>query len=395
MTIQVIRRRHLGSTFMLAAAGWSLATLGCGRPKPPDSPMPTVRGGLVQELRPAASPRYSAAIQPSRQVNLAFKSAGIVDQIYQVRGGDGRWRNVESGDGVAGGTELAQVRRLDYEQRVEQARDQLRQSQAALAQSESTFRQAELDHTRASNLYQSESLIKPEYDQAQARYDGARAQVDAAHAAVAVAQDAVSQANLALDDTVVRAPFGGLLASRSIERGALAGNTTVGFVVVDIDVVKATFAVPDSSLAVVRMGQHLEVTLDALSDPVSGVVTSIGAQADPRTHVFPVEVSLPNPGHRIRPGMIGSLTLGPIAVTGSKLVVPLSAIVQTPDRPGSFAVLRLEERGGKSYVAAQQVSVGQTFGSSIEVTSGVRAADRIVTVGGELVSNGQEVRVLP
>src|SRR5262249_11688792 len=125
--------------------------------------------------------------------------------------------------------------------------------------------------TRASNSDQVERLIKPEYDQAQARYDGARAQVDAAHAAVAVAQDAVSQANLALDDTVVRAPFGGLLASRSIERGALAGNTTVGFVVVDIDVVKATFAVPDSSLAVVRMGRHLAGTLDALSDPVSGV----------------------------------------------------------------------------------------------------------------------------
>src|SRR5215470_8649687 len=125
MTIQVIRRRHLGSTFMLAAAGWSLATLGCGRPKPPDAPVPTVRAGLVEELRPAMSPRYSAAIQPSRQVNLAFKSAGIVDQIYQVRGGDGRWRNVESGDVVAAGTELARVRRLDYEQRVEQARDQL------------------------------------------------------------------------------------------------------------------------------------------------------------------------------------------------------------------------------------------------------------------------------
>src|SRR5262249_12793699 len=170
MTIQAVRRGHLGSAFLVAAAGWSLATLGCGRPKPPNAPMPSVRGGLVEELRPAISPRYSAAIQPSRQVNLALKSAGIVDQIYHVRGGDGRWRNVESGDVVAGGTELARVRRLDYEQRVEQARDQLRQSQAALAQSESTFRQAELDHTRASNLYQSASLTNPEYDQPHARH---------------------------------------------------------------------------------------------------------------------------------------------------------------------------------------------------------------------------------
>src|SRR5262249_61065833 len=102
MTIQVVRRGHL--TFMLAAAGWSLATVGCGRPKPPNAPVPTVRGGLVEELRPAASPRYSAGIQPSRQVNLAFKPAGIVDQVYQLARDDGRWRNVGSRDLVARGT---------------------------------------------------------------------------------------------------------------------------------------------------------------------------------------------------------------------------------------------------------------------------------------------------
>src|SRR5262249_34651136 len=150
------------------------------------------------------------------------------------------------------------------------------------------------------------------------------------------------------------------------------------------DVVKAVFAVPDTSLTMVRLGQHLDVTLDASPDPVSGVVTAIAAQADPQTHLFPVEVSLPNPAHGVRPGMIGSVTIGPMTSTRSTLVVPLSAIVQAPDHAGSFGVFRLENRGGKTFAVAQQVSVGQTFGSSIEVTSGVRVADRIVTLGAEL-----------
>ena len=140
----------------------TLIAVACGPPRAPDAPVPTVRSGLVEELRPARSARYSAAVEPSRQVNLAFKSAGIVEHIYQVRGGDGHWRNVESGDIVTSGAELAHVRAVDYEQRVEQAHDQLRQSQAALAQSESVVQQAEQDHMRAVNLYQSASLTKPD-----------------------------------------------------------------------------------------------------------------------------------------------------------------------------------------------------------------------------------------
>jgi RND family efflux transporter MFP subunit len=377
-----------------AAIGVTLGTTACAKPTASEPPLPAIRGGLVEEARPVVSPRYSAAIQAFRESSLAFKSAGVVEHIGQMRGANGRWRNIESGDLVAFGAELAHVRRIDYGQRVEQMEDQLRQSQAALAQTESLFRQADLDRTRAANLYHAASLIKPEYDQAQARYDAAQAQVDGARAAVAGAQNAVNQATLALEDTVLRAPFSGVVAARHVELGTLVGSSTIGFVLQDIDFVKAVFAVPDTSLATVHVGQRLKVALDALADPVAGVVTAIAAQSDPRTHVFPVEVSLPNPAHQIRPGMIGSIAINPITSAGSKLVVPVSAIVPVFDRPGSFGVFRLENRGGRTFAVVQPVSVGQTF-ASIEVTGGVRASDRIVAVGGELVRNGQEVRVLP
>jgi multidrug efflux pump subunit AcrA (membrane-fusion protein) len=52
-------------------------------------------------------------------------------------------------------------------------------------------------------------------------------------------------------------------------------------------------------------------------------------------------------------------------------------------------------REGKSFVAAQVIQIGQTFGNSIEVTSGLKAGDKIVAMGGSLVRDGQEVRVLP
>jgi multidrug efflux system membrane fusion protein len=328
-------------------------------------------------------------------VDLAFKSAGIVDQIHPVRGADGRIRPVQAGDQVAQGTELAVIRRLDYQQRVQQAQDQTGQAIAQLQQAEAGLRQAEQDYTRANNLYQTASLTKPEYDQAKARLDSATAQVAGARSALETARMSVSEANLVLSDTSLRAPFTGWIIARNVEKGSLAGNTTIGFSMVDISTVKAVFAVPDTSLHSIRPGQRLTVTLDALANPISGVVTSISPQADPKTHVFSVEVTIPNPRGSVRPGMIGSLTLAPIREPPPRLVVPLSAVLRAPGNPNGFALYRLEERAGKTYAVAENVTVGNPFGNAIEVTSGATMGERIVALGGELLRNGQEVRVLP
>jgi len=367
---------------------------GCQKPKLPEAAVQTVSAAVVEEIRPDAPQRYSATMAASVEVNLAFKSAGVVEQIYQVKGADGRKRDVEAGDYVEEGTELAVVRRLDYEQRLQQTHEQTGASEAQLAQAEVALRQAELDYTRAANLYRSASIIKQQFEQAETRLDSAKAQVEGARAAVATARNVTSQAELTLSDTSVHAPFSGWITARNVERGSLAGNQTVAFSMVDTHVVKAIFAVPDTSLKSIRLGQRLLVSLDALQRPVGGVVTEISPQADPRTHVFSVEVSIANPKNDVRPGMVGSLTLGAEPVA-PRLMVPLSAVVRAPGNPNGFAVFRLQERGGKTYATAQNITPGPTYGNAIEVASGVRNGERIVGIGGELLRDGQEVRVVP
>jgi RND family efflux transporter MFP subunit len=371
------------------------ALTACTSRKPAAAAYQTVRAGRVEQIRPDVPERYSAIIVASEQIDLAFKSAGIVEQVHPVRGADGRMRPVQAGDQVAQGTELAVVRRLDYEQRVRQAQDQTGQAEAQLEQAEAVLRQTQNDYARANNLYQTASLTKPEYDQAKTRLDSASAQVAGAKAAIEAARTAVSQANLGLNDTTLRAPFTGWITARNVDRGSLAGNATVGFSMVDIAVVKAVFAVPDTSLHSVRLGQRLSVNLDAIAEPVAGVVTSISPQADPKTHVFSIEVSIRNPRGSVRPGMIGSLTLAAAREPRARLVVPLSAVVRAPGNPNGFALYRIEERDGKSYAVASNVTMGSPFGNAIEVISGVVIGERVVTLGGELLRNGQEVRVLP
>ena len=378
----------------LALVGALSILLSCEKSAPPN-PVQTVRAGSVERVQPDVPERYSASIVPIAQVDLAFKSAGLIERIAQVRGADGRLRNLQAGDHVARDTELARVRATDYQQRVDQAEAQLAQAQAQLAQAQANSRAADLDYSRAKNLFESASLVKPQFDQAKARSESAAASVKGAEAAVSNAQTVLGEAKLSLDDTSIRAPFDAWVTARNVERGALVGNATIGFSLIDIHLVKAVFAVPDTSLSKVRLGQRQTVMLDTLPHPLQGVVTAISPQADSRTRVFSVEVTIDNAHGDIKPGMIGTLSLVPGGATEPRLVVPLSAVVRAPSDPTRFAVFQVVERGGKTYAESQVIQIGQTLGNSIEVISGLTAGQRVVALGGSLLRDGQEVRLLP
>jgi multidrug resistance efflux pump len=185
-----MRRNFLGSTFVGAA----LLLAGCGKQVAIEPAVQTVTAGTVETVQPDTPERYTATITSFAQVDLAFKSAGLIEKIHQVRGADGRMRNVQAGDKVGRDTELALVRTVDYQQRVDQATAQLAQSEAQqaqveaqlgqseaqLAQAQANFSEAEIEYTRATNLFQSASLIKPQFDQAKGRYDSTAAAVKAA-----------------------------------------------------------------------------------------------------------------------------------------------------------------------------------------------------------------------
>src|SRR6202050_644601 len=405
---------------MLAGA---LMLGGCHKQTAIEPSLQTVTAGSVATIQQDTPERYSATIAPIAQVDLSFKSAGLIERIYQVRGADGRLRDVQAGDEVEKDTELAVVRTVDYQQRVDQATAQLAQSEAQraqveaqrgqaeaqLAQAKGNFSEAEIEYARATNLFQSSSLVKPQFDQAKGRYESLAASVKAAEASVKAAESSVkggeaavasaravlSEAKLSLSDASLRAPFGGWISARNVDRGTLVGNATVGFSMMDTHLVKAQFAVPDFSLKMVRLGQTLPVMLDAIQHALQGVVTSIAPQADPKTRVFSIEVTMENPRDEVRPGMIASLTLGTLGNPTPRLVVPLSAVVRAPSDPKSFAVFRLVARDGKTYAESRTIQIGQTLSNSIEVTSGLSAGQHVIVLGGSLVRDGQEVRVLP
>jgi RND family efflux transporter MFP subunit len=345
----------------------------------PSQPPRAVRVATVAAPQTNADTlRYSASILPYAQVDLMFRSSGYVTDVRQVRGADGRTRDIGTGDYVEQGLTLAHIRREDLQNQVAQAQAQVDQ---AVAQ----HTKADQDFQRAQALYATQSLTKPDYDQSQAAFNATQAAMDNAKAAS-------RQAGLLLQDADLKAPFAGYILSRNIDLGSLVSPATNAFTITDIGRVKVTFGAPDYVLSRIHLGQELTIQTENDAAPVKGRVTSISPAADTRNRIFAVEVTVNNRDRHLKPGMIASIGLG--EVPHSSISIPLSAIVPFPSEPEHFAVMVAQERADKLVAGLRKVQLGATHDNSVAV-EGVQPGERVVSLGAQLLKDGDPIQVIP
>src|SRR5262245_59355310 len=129
-----------------------------------EKPPTPVKVKTVETVSSNGEVRYSASITARTQVDLAFKVGGYVDAIHQVRGFDGRMRDVQEGDVIPKGTVLARVRQSDYAVKVGQAASQAAQARSSVDSSKAQVTEAQ----------SSVEAAKAQLAQAEASYGRAR-----------------------------------------------------------------------------------------------------------------------------------------------------------------------------------------------------------------------------
>jgi RND family efflux transporter MFP subunit len=400
-----VTKRRIAFVGLLASASFMMS---CSREETSQNSPTPVGVTTVQLYESGNEIRYSANIVPYAQVDLAFKSAGYVQSIRQVKGADGRTRDLQQGDRVSTGMVLAQVRQEDYVINAEQAKMQLAQAKwslesgrSQLNQAEAALNQAQLDFARAKNLFETQSLTKSDYDQAKTRLDSnqagvstARSQVDAAQAQVGMAEQALKTAELSLADATLKSPMNGVVLARNVEIGTLTAPGTTGFVLADVSSVKAVFGVPDTIMERVKLGSMQVITAEAVPGKLEGLITAISPSADPKSRTFAVEVTIPNPRELLSPGMIATLTLAAERPAAPAPVIPLSAVVRSTQNPDGYAVFVVEDQAGKSLARIRNVELGEAYGNMIGVKAGLSLSERVITTGATLVKDGWQVQVI-
>ena len=389
----------LASLLSTACTTRRVSAEGTGTPK-------AVRMITVQLANDPEPAKYSAIIAPNAQVDLTFRVSGYVVQLKETKGADGRVRPLEPGAPIRAGTVIAQVRASDYQAAVDRARGArdeadagVHASEAKLTEAQAGLEQAALDFERVSKLWEQESIKKPVYDGSKATHDIALARVAASKSALAAARERAAsaaaqlqEAEIALGDTELRAPFDGIILERRVDLGALVGPGAPAFTLADLRLVKALFNVPDSDLHNFKQSQSLALTVDAFpGETFSGRVVSLAAAADPRVRSFQIEVSIGNAELKLRSGMIATVRAEEAAIASQQVQIPVDALVHDPIS-GDYLVYGTDERAGHTYAKQISVHPGPLSGSYVKIIEGLRPGQKIVASGASLLRPGDPVQ---
>jgi RND family efflux transporter MFP subunit len=375
--------KRLAPLLLLSSLIAFLAIPGCGHKEEaaPDSIPVTVQA--VATASGAVGGAYSANIVADTQVDVAFKVNGYVQSILQVKGADGKPRNVQAGDAVTAGAVLAVVKDDTYRNSLAKAQADLQNSRASLSKSKADF-------ARYTHLLEQRVV-------AQADYDAVKQQYASAQASVGASQAAVQQAQVDLEDCKLKSPMSALILDRKIEVGTLVAPNTVGFQIGDTGKVKVVFGVPGAIVGDLKPGTDLSVTTDAFpGQTFGGAISKVAAVADPNTRVFDIEATIPNPDARLRVGMIATIHLPAGVQANSMLVVPTRAIVRPPDDPKGYAVYVVDkDAAGKTVATLKKIEIGPVVGDQVSVASGLDAGAQVIVRGADIVSNGASINIVP
>jgi multidrug efflux system membrane fusion protein len=243
-------------------------------------------------------------------------------------------------------------------------------------------RQASLDQARA-NL-RSRQLQRQAAQQLAEKGYRSQTQVLEAQASLDAAQAQVRQAEIALSQVDIRAPFAGVFDKRDAEIGTYLAPGQACGTMIELNPLLVVGDVPETDAAKLRLGAPAAATLVS-GQKLTGRIRYVARDADPQTRTYHVEVMVPNPALDVRSGLSAELRIA--AGTGAAHLVPVSSLVlDAGGRQGVRYVL------ADNRVAFAPVTVLEETPQGLWV-GGLSGPVRVITVGQSFVADGQKVRV--
>jgi len=191
--------------------------------------------------------------------------------------------------------------------------------------------------------------------------------------------------------TTVRAPFDGVMESRTIEVGSMVGPGQPVMRVVDLDPIKTVAGVPERYAVDVRVGADAVVTFDVLpGERFNATVRYVGATVDPANRTFPIEVVMPNPRGVVKPSMVSNVSVTRKSLDAA-VVVPQDALVRVED---GYVVFVVAEKDAHTVAEVRPVVLGPNQRDLVVVEQGVQPGDRLIVVGQKQVAHGDRVNVV-
>ena len=308
------------------------------------------------------------------------------------------WLGVQEGSRVKSGEVIARLENEDVGAARDSAVAGARAARANLEQGEAELRDAEVSYKRTEDLFEKKFVAEAALDTARARLDKAKAGISSLKGSIGVAEANAHQAEVAFDQTLIRAPFDGIVLTKNANQGDIitpfsSAADSKGAVVnmADMDTLEVEADVSEASISKIVVGMPAEIQLDAYPDlRLLGQVSRVVPTVDRTKATLLVKVSFVEKDARVLPDMSAKVSFL------SRAPKPEERQTVTAVRPEAIV-----KRGDKSVVfrvkddnAVQEIALGKTekLGDLVQV-SGVKAGDKVVLNPTERVRDGAAITI--
>lgn len=306
------------------------------------------------------------------------------------------WLGVREGSVVRRNEVLARLENRDVTAAMEQAAAGITVAQANLEQGEAEFKEAERNFNRSRELLAKNFVSAAAHDTAVGRLEKARAAVSGYRAAIAVAQANHRAAQVAVEQTLIRAPFDGVVLTKNANVGdvitpfsSATGSQAAVVTMADMTTLEVEADVAESNLARVKLDQPCEIQLDALPDMrFRGRLLRLVPTVDRSKATVLAKVRFAGLDPRILPEMSAKVSFlsqeVPAAERDARMAVHPAAVVERDGRSVVFVV-----RDGRAVQTA--VEAGDKLGELLEIRAGAAAGDKLVLRPPEKLRDGMRV----
>jgi HlyD family secretion protein len=396
-TAALPRRRRWGRWLALAALVAAAAVFAL-RPRPPEVQLTSVVTAYASQQY--AQLTASGYVVAQRRAAVASKASG---RLVELR--------VREGSTVKQGEIIARLDASDVEANILAAQAGVRMAEAGQRQAEAGLRQAQVEQANAdaelarARSLQAQGFVSPQaVEAAQRRADAAHASAASAQASIAQAQATVAQAQAQLktqrvaeDYALIRAPFDGVVLVKNANVGDMitpfssaAGAQGAVVTMADMATLEVEADVSESNLAKARVGQPVEITLDALPDTrFRGSIAGIVPTVDRAKATVMTKIRFDKLDPRILPEMSAKVTIlsQPATDDDQKPVLAVNPLAVV-ERDGKKVVFRV----GRDEVAeAVPVAVGRKLRDVLEIQGALKSGDKLVLSPPARLASGERV----
>jgi len=326
--------------------------------------VPSVRTAIVRASEPVRSASWPGTTEAFEQANIYARASGYISK-----------RNVDIGSRVKAGDLLVEITAPEIEHQIAQADGTLTQLRAALQQAEANRDLAQVTWDRDKKLVQQGWVTPQQGDTDRLTLQSREAAVAVASANVTAQEAQLRVLNQQKTYQSVAAPFTGVITARNIDVGSLvqadATSGTFMFTLAHADVIRIQLYVPQDDALGVTPGTEAVVRVPEIPGrDFPGKVARIADALAPGSRTLLTEIDVPNPDHALSPGMYCRVELKIPRKTPS-LLVPSEAVIF--NRNG-LSVAVVED----GVARIRGITSVRDFGTSVEVSAGVAAGERVI-----------------